>query len=152
VLIKLWLFLFVAQPKKLFLGWLKEAISVWSSSGIRKINTCFQFRNFVFFIKPKTYQPPLYLKCMGRSNIFDKCHICPPARSISKPTQRILIRFSNQTTKLVKNHLLFVFFFPMALPTLTGPLASSVITFYTDGRTPKTEDQPVARPLLIHRT
>jgi hypothetical protein len=47
-----------------------------------------------------------------------------------------------------------IFFPPMALTALIGPwlFFSSVIIFYTDGRTPWTSDKPVTRPLPIHRT
>jgi hypothetical protein len=43
---------------------------------------------------------------------------------------------------------------PMALQPFVGPWALLQYRnlFYTDGRTPWTSDQPVARPLPIHRT
>jgi hypothetical protein len=46
------------------------------------------------------------------------------------------------------------FFFTMALQPFLGPWPHISISrsFYTDGRTPWTRDQPVARPPLIHRT
>jgi hypothetical protein len=46
------------------------------------------------------------------------------------------------------------FFFPMALQPFLGPwpYISVSRSFYIDGRTPWTSDQPVARPLPIHRT
>jgi hypothetical protein len=41
----------------------------------------------------------------------------------------------------------------MALQPFFGPRSLfNVLIFYTDGRTPWTGDQPVARPLSIHRT
>jgi hypothetical protein len=41
----------------------------------------------------------------------------------------------------------------MALQPFVGPwLLFSFLILYTDGRTPWTEDQPVARPLPIHMT
>jgi hypothetical protein len=47
-----------------------------------------------------------------------------------------------------------IFFPPMALQPLLGPgrFFSSVIIFYTDGRTPWTSEKPVARPLSTHST
>jgi hypothetical protein len=49
---------------------------------------------------------------------------------------------------------IFLFFFLMALQPFLGlwPHISVAKSFYTDGRTPWTSDQPVARPLPIHRT
>jgi hypothetical protein len=46
------------------------------------------------------------------------------------------------------------FFFPMALQPFLGPWPHISVSrsLYTDGRTPWTSDQPVARPLPIHRT
>jgi hypothetical protein len=46
------------------------------------------------------------------------------------------------------------YFFSMALPAHSGPrpLIQFRNHFYTDGRTPCTSDQPVARPLPKHRT
>jgi hypothetical protein len=45
-------------------------------------------------------------------------------------------------------------FFSMALPAHSGPrpLIPFRDHFFTDGRTPRTSDQPVARPLPKHRT
>jgi hypothetical protein len=48
-----------------------------------------------------------------------------------------------------------IFFFSRALAALTGPWSLLQFRnhfFYTDGRTPWTSDQPVARSLPIHRT
>jgi hypothetical protein len=49
---------------------------------------------------------------------------------------------------------LFFYFFSMALPDHSGawPLIQFRNLFYTDGRTSRTRDQPVARPLSKHRT
>jgi hypothetical protein len=47
-----------------------------------------------------------------------------------------------------------IIFFSVVLPTHSGPwpLIQFRNHFYTDGRTPWTGDQPVARPLHTHRT
>jgi hypothetical protein len=48
----------------------------------------------------------------------------------------------------------FLFFFNGSYSPSRAPALffSSVIIFYTEGRTPWTSDKPVARPLPIHRT
>jgi hypothetical protein len=69
------IFLFAAQLKEFFLDGLKKLeqriISVWSSGGICGVNTFFSvLKLVVFFIKPKTYQPPSYIRpiCMYTMN------------------------------------------------------------------------------------
>jgi hypothetical protein len=48
----------------------------------------------------------------------------------------------------------YLFFFPMALQPFLGPWPHISVSksFYTDGRTPWTSNQPVARPLPIRST
>jgi hypothetical protein len=63
VLTSLWLFLFAAQPKEFFLDGLKK-LEQPSHKCVELrgeyVEQIFSIPKLVFFIKPKTYQPPSY--------------------------------------------------------------------------------------------
>jgi hypothetical protein len=73
-----------------------------------------------------------------------------PRGVITRATEVRIIRWYDYKTLRTPRP----YFFSMALPAHSAPrpLIQLRNLFYTDGRTPWTSDQPVARPLPTHRT
>jgi hypothetical protein len=79
------------------------------------------------------------------STEVEKLYIC---------TSLLRVPYSSNITVLLGKVMVNFIHSSMALHPSVGPwpLLQLCNLFYTDGRTPWTRDQPVARPLLTHRT